>query len=166
MFSIFFLCWTVLKKKKTRLPLHLADAFKVTYSAFRIYICCHHLFVCSLGIEPMTFCAANTMLYHWATGTFKSQTVNHPLVLPWSLSHCHSVDLALTGRVLTFKPYCLNESKQSGPDLALPTGHIITLNISRPQVKLERNERWRGQNELSASLIPTERLFSGILWLW
>ncbi len=26
--------------------------------------------MCSLGIEPTTFCAANTMLYHWATGTF------------------------------------------------------------------------------------------------
>ncbi len=26
-------------------------------------------YVCSLGIEPMTFCTANAMLYHWATGT-------------------------------------------------------------------------------------------------
>ncbi len=26
-------------------------------------------YVCSLGIEPTTFCAANAMLYHWATGT-------------------------------------------------------------------------------------------------
>ncbi len=26
-------------------------------------------YVCSLGIEPTTFCADNTMLYHWATGT-------------------------------------------------------------------------------------------------
>ncbi len=26
-------------------------------------------YVCSLGIEPMTFCAANAMLNHWATGT-------------------------------------------------------------------------------------------------
>ncbi len=26
-------------------------------------------YVCSLGIEPRTFCAANAMLYHWATGT-------------------------------------------------------------------------------------------------
>ncbi len=25
--------------------------------------------MCSLGIEPTTFCTANTMLYHWATGT-------------------------------------------------------------------------------------------------
>ncbi len=31
----------------------------------------HKFFVsmCSLGIEPPTFCAANTMLYHWATWT-------------------------------------------------------------------------------------------------
>ncbi len=26
--------------------------------------------MCSLGIKPTTFCAANTMLYHWATGTY------------------------------------------------------------------------------------------------
>ncbi len=26
-------------------------------------------YVCSLGIEPTTFCVANAMLYHWATGT-------------------------------------------------------------------------------------------------
>ncbi len=34
------------------------------YLLLRIY-----QYVCSLGTEPMTFCAANTMLYHWATGT-------------------------------------------------------------------------------------------------
>ncbi len=27
--------------------------------------------MCSLGIEPTTFCTANTMHYHWATGTYK-----------------------------------------------------------------------------------------------
>ncbi len=40
---------------------------KATYSAFRLYMFYHY--VCSLGIEPTTFCAANAMLYHWATGT-------------------------------------------------------------------------------------------------
>ncbi len=25
-------------------------------------------YVCSLGIEPTTFCAATAMLHHWATG--------------------------------------------------------------------------------------------------
>ncbi len=39
---------------------------KATYSAFRLYI---YQYVCSLGIEPTIFCAANAMLYHWATGT-------------------------------------------------------------------------------------------------
>ncbi len=32
---------------------------KATYSALGIYIFCQY--VCSLGIEPTTFCAANTM---------------------------------------------------------------------------------------------------------
>ncbi len=45
--------------------MHLADAF--IQSDFRLYIYCQY--VCSLGIEPTTFCAANAMLYHWATGT-------------------------------------------------------------------------------------------------
>ncbi len=29
-------------------------------------------YVCSLGIEPTTFCAANAMLYHWATQTHRN----------------------------------------------------------------------------------------------
>ncbi len=33
--------------------------------AFTLYIFCQYM--CSLGIEPTTFCAANAMLYHWAT---------------------------------------------------------------------------------------------------
>ncbi len=41
---------------------------KATYTAFKLYIFCQY--VCSLGIEPTTFCAANEILYHWATGTF------------------------------------------------------------------------------------------------
>ncbi len=32
---------------------------------------CFCQYMCSLGIEPTTFCAANTMLYHWAIGTIK-----------------------------------------------------------------------------------------------
>ncbi len=37
--------------------------YKATYSAFRLYIFCQY--VCSLRIEPTTFCAANAMLYHF-----------------------------------------------------------------------------------------------------
>ncbi len=35
---------------------------KATYSTFRLYILCQY--VCSLGIKPTTFSAANAMLYH------------------------------------------------------------------------------------------------------
>ncbi len=35
---------------------------------FRLYIFFYQ-YVCFLGIEPTTFCAANAMLYHWATET-------------------------------------------------------------------------------------------------
>ncbi len=38
---------------------------KTTYSAIHLFF----VDMCSLGIEPTTFCAANAMLYHWVTGT-------------------------------------------------------------------------------------------------
>ncbi len=55
--------------------MHLADAFIQSVRIKRFWIIqiqAIHFFyqyVCSLGIEPTTFCAANAMLYHWATGT-------------------------------------------------------------------------------------------------
>ncbi len=59
--SGFFQIWSI-----ARLHLHLCIyqtlLSKATYSAFRLYIFCQY--VCSLGIEPITFCAANAMLYH------------------------------------------------------------------------------------------------------
>ncbi len=48
--------------------MHLEDVF-IKSDRFRLYICLFFLYVSSLGIEPTTFCAANEMLYHWATGT-------------------------------------------------------------------------------------------------
>ncbi len=47
--------------------MHLADAF--IQSDLQCIQVKHVLYVCSLGIEPTTFCAANAMLYYWATGT-------------------------------------------------------------------------------------------------
>ncbi len=46
--------------------MHLADAFIQSDLLQAIHF--FYQYVCSLGIEPTTFCAANTMLYHWATG--------------------------------------------------------------------------------------------------
>ncbi len=58
---------TIKKKEDTwvQLHLHLADAFiqnDLQYSK-AIYIFFNQ-YVCSLGIEPTTFCAVNAMLYH------------------------------------------------------------------------------------------------------
>ncbi len=48
--------------------MHLTDACIQSDLQARLYIFfCQY--VCSLGIEPTTFCAANAMLYHWATRT-------------------------------------------------------------------------------------------------
>ncbi len=35
-------------------------------------------YVCPLGIELTTFCAANAMLYHWATGTSELHKTKNP----------------------------------------------------------------------------------------
>ncbi len=48
--------------------MHLADAFIQVTTVHSDYTL---LYVCSLGIEPITFCAANAMLYPWATGTLE-----------------------------------------------------------------------------------------------
>ncbi len=46
--------------------MHLADAFIQSdlqlHSGYTFSISMYHI-----GIEPTTFCAANAMLYHWAT---------------------------------------------------------------------------------------------------
>ncbi len=53
--------------------MHLADAF--IQSDLQCIQAIHFFIsVCSLGIEPTTFYAANAMLYHWATGTKLSFT--------------------------------------------------------------------------------------------
>ncbi len=49
--------------------MHLADAFIQSDLQYIQAIHFFYQYVCSLGIEPTTFCAANAMLYHWATGT-------------------------------------------------------------------------------------------------
>ncbi len=52
--------------------MHLADAFIQSDLQCIQAIYFFYQYACSLGIEPTTFCAANTMLYHWATGTHRT----------------------------------------------------------------------------------------------
>ncbi len=63
--------------------MHLADPFTQSdLQCIQVIPFCQYL--CSLGIKPKTFCAANAMLYHWATGTLiKQQNAekNHSLFL-------------------------------------------------------------------------------------
>ncbi len=60
--------------KEHRVLLHYIYAFSRRFYPKQLivhsgYTFCQYL--CSLRIEPTTFCAANAMLYHWATGTLK-----------------------------------------------------------------------------------------------
>ncbi len=52
--------------------------------AFRLYI--FNQYVCSLGIEPTTFCATDAMLYHWATQEQYNETFL-PQGLNWIVKH-------------------------------------------------------------------------------
>ncbi len=61
--------------------MHLADAF--IQSDLQAMHC--FFYQCSLGIEPTTFCAANTMLYHWATGTHHMALYSDILLSPFLL---------------------------------------------------------------------------------
>ncbi len=70
------------------LTLHLADAF--IQSNLQCIQVIHLLYVCFLGIEPTTFCAANTMLHHWATGTlfcFHTSLPKTKIMDPFSLTY-------------------------------------------------------------------------------
>ncbi len=57
--------------------MHLADAFiqRVLQCIQAIWF---YQYMCSLGIEPTSFGAANAMLYHWATGTLTFWTPVNP----------------------------------------------------------------------------------------
>ncbi len=45
-------------------------------SGYAFFFIFFYQYVCSLGIEPMTFCAAKAMLYHWATGTQEANNLS------------------------------------------------------------------------------------------
>ncbi len=73
-------------------------------------------YVCCLGIEPTTFCAANAMLYHWATGT-------HRKYIQFLFRHiqicCHSNNTNLTTLYqyfkLAFEHYCMTKKSVTLP---------------------------------------------------
>ncbi len=71
--------------------MHLVDAFIQSdlqcIQVIHFFVC----YVCSLGIEPTTSCAANAMLYHWATGTLVIEVV---IQIKWPARVCFQV----TGR--------------------------------------------------------------------
>ncbi len=67
--------------------MHLADAFIQSDLQCIQAIHIFYQYVCSLGIEPTTFCAANAMLYHWATGTLnQSSNQSRALLMNATLS--------------------------------------------------------------------------------
>ncbi len=53
--------------KKIYIYLHLSDAFIQSNLQLHSGYTFFFQYMCSLGIEPTTLCAADAMLYHWAT---------------------------------------------------------------------------------------------------
>ncbi len=89
--------WSDLSKASVHLHLHftfmhLVDAF--IQSDLQCIQAIHfYQYVCSLGIEPTTFCAANAMLYHWATGTVHSLAT----FISWMGEKVSNVNFFFTG---------------------------------------------------------------------
>ncbi len=71
--NVFFYCFLRLNLSFSFTFMHLADAFIQSDLQCIQAIHVFYQYVCSLGIEPMTFGTANAMLYHWATGTLKDK---------------------------------------------------------------------------------------------
>ncbi len=57
---------------------YILSKASAAYSAFRLYI--YYQYVCSLGVEPTIFCAANTMLYHLSHRNTIEGNVVHVLI--------------------------------------------------------------------------------------
>ncbi len=60
-----------------------------TGSVFRLYIFCQY--VCSLGIEPTTFCTANAMRYNWVTGT-QFHIIEHIILSDFLIQQVLTID--------------------------------------------------------------------------
>ncbi len=104
--------------------MHLADAFIQSDLQCIQVMHCFCQYMCSLGIEPTTFCAANTMLYHWATGTllFISILGLRPMSCPYGpvlmvfsccfragVSSCHRTAVTCSGSLRTPPVNCTRD---------------------------------------------------------
>ncbi len=64
--------WVALKMRSVSKIDYIYTKRLTVHSGYTFF----YQYVCSLGIEPTTFCAANAMLYHWATGTPERESGN------------------------------------------------------------------------------------------
>ncbi len=74
--------------------MHLADAFiQSDLHLFRLYIILSVMTKVPWELNPQPFCAANTMLYHWAKGTLSEHRYKQQQPVPLSVFDPQLYDL-------------------------------------------------------------------------
>ncbi len=107
---------------------------KATYSTFRLYII---LSVCVFpGNWTHNLCAANAMLYHWATGT----------LFVWLIIKCESIILI---QIIKWMPPYWDNKALPTPTLTQPDTLFLTFRLFSWLLKINAfpmwNEIWKGR---------------------
>ncbi len=94
--------------------------------------------MCSLGIEPTTICAANAMLYHWATGTW-IETRQHLRACIWRARATNTVSFTRSFDSRLARRRSLERASETSP---IWCGHkdILHLNKRNPFREKETEE--------------------------
>ncbi len=113
-------------------------------------------YVCSLGIEPTTFCAADAMLYHWATGTLFSILIR---LIMYRLSVLHNSAPEYVYNLVWFSSTCnslvnlqwlFDKCYASGVDLLR-----LHTNTAVVQLTNSTSPHWVLQSSHQGPLFPT-----------
>ncbi len=111
--------------------------------------------MCSLGIEPTTFCAANAMLYHWATGTLK---------------HQHKININIDVQQLisryTFIPLCALQSFLVDHLWFSPTNESVVFEVTQRMIySCTSDHCWLLNSTLMTSCsTSSSSLYQSCLW--
>ncbi len=136
--------------------MHLAEAF-IQRDLQCIQVIHFYQYVCSLGIEPTTFCAAIAMLYHWATGTpigarNNQKSMQHAVAQQhnyWEKLGTLIMWLHALGR---FEKQLMQSTRENN----------IILACTHPPVALPRNETTGASPQHG----PALRLVTGNIWCY
>ncbi len=121
--------------------------------------------MCSLGIEPTTCCAANAMLYHWATETHgklsKVWRVYRNLkgkfnenIQPHDVSNVYGLLSSAEPKNIYFKDFFLqwkSMGSKTTQDIHCIEGEICTIHFSKSSFVFHRRKSYRFKNYMRIS---------------